>query len=59
MHIDPKQLVPDFKQPSTWRGAVFLLSAFGIVIEPAQQEAIVSLGMALAGFIGVFVSDPK
>jgi hypothetical protein len=50
-------LVPNLSEPSTWRGFIYLLTAFGVVLDPAMQEAIVAAGLGLAGLIGVFVSD--
>lgn len=45
------------KEPSTWRGAILLLTAIGVPIAPAMAEAIVSAGLAIAGLIGVFTPD--
>ena len=47
----------NFSEPSTWRGLVLVVTAFGAVLTPEQQGAIVSFGIALAGLIGVFVKD--
>lgn len=47
------------REPSTWRGLLFVLTAVGIAVSPDQQEAIVSAGMALAGLVGVFLPDAK
>lgn len=44
----------DFSEASTWRGLVWIVSAFGVVLEPDEQNAIVAAGMAVAGLIGVF-----
>lgn len=45
------------KEPSTWRGFVLLLTAIGVPIAPAMAEAIISVGLALAGALGVFTAD--
>lgn len=45
------------REPSTWRGLVWLLTVFGLSLRPDQAEAIVIAGMALAGLLGVFLSD--
>lgn len=37
------------KEPSTWRGIILVLTATGITINPQWQEAITTLGLALAG----------
>ena len=48
------------KQPSTWRGLVWILTVCGVLLTPEQTEAIVLAGMALAGLLGVFLNDaPK
>ncbi len=45
------------KEPSTWRGAILFLTAIGLPIAPAMGEAIVSVGLAVAGLIGVIAPD--
>ena len=45
-------------EPSTWRGIVWLLTAAGITLNPEQQSALIALGMAIAGVIGVIFIDP-
>jgi hypothetical protein len=48
-----KQYVVDrLKEASTWRGFVYLLTAFGVTVAPATAEAIIAAGMAIAGVIG-------
>ena len=47
------------KESSTWRGIVAILTAAGVAISPEQGEAIVALGLAVIGAIGVFTSDKK
>ncbi len=43
-----------FKEPSTWRGIIWVLSAFGVYhFSPDQSEAVIALGMALAGGAGM------
>lgn len=41
-------------EASTWRGFVMLATAVGIQLDPDQQAAIISLGLAAAGFLAVF-----
>lgn len=41
-------------EASTWRGIIFILTAVGVQLEPEQQTAIITAGMALAGLLGVF-----
>lgn len=47
------------REPSSWRGIVWLLTVFGLALKPDQAEAIVTAGMALAGLLGVFLSDDR
>ena len=44
-------------QPSTWRGCILIITAFGVAISDVQAEAIIAAGLALAGCVGAFVSD--
>jgi predicted membrane metal-binding protein len=44
-------------QPSTWRGLVMLLSACGVALRPEVSAAIIAVGMALSGLIGVLAPD--
>jgi len=44
-------------ESSTWRNLIITATAFGITIEPNQQEAIVAAGLMLAGLIGVILPD--
>lgn len=45
------------KEPSTWRGLILLLTAAGVPIAPQMTEAIISVGLAVVGLIGVAVPD--
>ena len=45
------------REPSTWRGLVWLATVAGLSLRPEQAEAIVTVGMALAGLLGVFLAD--
>jgi len=48
------------REPSTWRGLIWLATVAGLTLRPDQVEAIVAAGMALAGLLGVFLADePK
>ena len=44
-------------ESSTWRGIVYLLMALGVHIDPAQQGAIVTAGLAIAGAIATFTKS--
>ncbi|WP_199720822.1 hypothetical protein [Azospirillum cavernae] len=46
-------LLARLQEPTTWRGIATLLTAFGVALSPEQAEAIIPLGMAVAGFIGI------
>lgn len=40
------------KEPSTWRGVIYMLTALGVPIAPAMADSIIAVGLALAGLIG-------
>lgn len=52
-------LLARLREPSTWRGLIWLAAAAGLSLRPDQAEAIVAAGMALAGLLGVFLSEAK
>lgn len=52
-------VIARLKESSTWRGLIMLLTAAGVALNAAQMEAVVSIGMAIAGAIGVFLPDNK
>lgn len=45
------------KEKSTWLGITGILTAAGIAIAPDLQEAIISVGMAIAGLIAVITKE--
>lgn len=47
------------KEASTWRGLVALAAAVGISVSPELAEAIIALGLALIGILGVVTADKK
>jgi hypothetical protein len=47
------------KEASTWRGLVALVTATGVAVSPELTEAIVALGLAVIGVLGVFTVDKK
>ena len=47
-------LVEKLKEPSTWKGIIWIITAFGLVMSQEEKEAIAAFGMTLAGLIGVF-----
>jgi hypothetical protein len=54
-----KYIKARLKEPSTWRGVILLLTAVGVPIAPAMGEAIIAVGLALAGGVGVVTPDKK
>ena len=56
--MSKRQLIQHFQAPSTWRGIFLLLSAIGVYVRPDIAEAIIAVGMAASGLIGVLTSDP-
>ncbi len=52
-------LLNRLREPSTWRGIVWLLTVAGWSLRPEQAEAIVTFGITLVGLIGVFLPDQK
>lgn len=44
-------------EASTWRGIMALLTAVGVALNPEQQAAIITAGLAVIGVIGVFFKD--
>ena len=50
-------LLARLKEASTWRGIALLLTAFGVHVAPEVQEAVISVGIAVAGAIGVLFPD--
>ncbi len=50
-------LLARLKEASTWRGIALLLTAFGVHVAPEVQEAVISVGIAVAGAVGVLFPD--
>lgn len=50
-------LLERMREPSTWRGVILLLTAIGVPVAPAMADAIISVGLAVAGLIGVATPD--
>lgn len=44
----------DWREASTWRGVVLILSALGVPFDPEQADACIAFGMAASGLIAVF-----
>jgi hypothetical protein len=45
-----------FKEPSTWRALVWLVTSFGLALQPEQKEAVIAFGCVIAGGMG-FLPD--
>jgi hypothetical protein len=50
-------LLARLEEPSTYRGLVLLATTFGMQVAPEAADAVVAIGLLLAGLIGVFVPD--
>lgn len=50
-------IVDRLKEASTWRGIIMILTAVGVPIAPGMADAIIAVGMAVAGLIGVSTPD--
>ncbi len=51
-------IVDRCKERSTWLGIVSIVTAVGVVMNSEQQQAIVAVGVAIAGAISAFTKDP-
>jgi hypothetical protein len=47
------------KEGSTLRGILLLTTSAGVYLSPEQQEAIIAIGLGLAGLIGVLFPDAE
>jgi hypothetical protein len=45
------------KEPSSWRGLFLILTAIGVPIAPEMANAIITIGLGIAGAIGVAAPD--
>lgn len=51
-------LLARLKEPSTWRASIWVLTSFGLIaFKGEQNEAIIALGMALSGGVGIVTPD--
>lgn len=53
-----KFAVARLSEISTYKGAVLILTGMGAVVRPELAAAITSVGLAVAGLIGVLTADP-
>ena len=52
-------VIARLQEASTWRGLVLVATAFGAALSPEQQEAIVTVGLLVAGLLGALLPDAK
>lgn len=45
------------KEPSSWRGLFLILTAIGVPVAPEMANAIITIGLGIAGAIGVVAPD--
>lgn len=45
------------KERSTWKGVVWIITAFGVALTPEQSEAIITAGITLAGLLDIFTQE--
>ena len=50
-------LLNRLKEPSTWRGIVWLLTALGVSLSPESWQYLTTAGMAVAGLIGCLTAE--
>ena len=50
-------LIERLKEASTWRGIIAVVTAGGLTLNPEQQTAIITAGLALMGLTGIFTKD--
>ena len=59
MHAIVRYILNRLSEASTWRGIIAMLTAVGVTLDPAQIDAIIALGLALMGAVGVFFPDKE
>lgn len=52
-----RYLLARLREPSTWRGIILLATALGVQLRPEVWDAIVVVGLALAGGVGALAPD--
>lgn len=51
-------LLARLAEPSTYKGAILAATGLGVYVRPEIAAAITSIGLGVAGLIGVFTADP-
>jgi PII-like signaling protein len=54
-----KMMIEKLTEPSTIRGVIALLGAFGITVQPEYHEHIIAAVLALIGIINVWRKESK
>ncbi len=54
-----KMMIEKLTEPSTIRGIIALLGAFGITVQPEYHDHIIAAVLALIGIINVWRKEPK
>ena len=55
-----RQFVLDrLAEASTWRGIILVLTSAGVHVAPQWNDSIISIGIGLAGIVGVVTADKK
>jgi hypothetical protein len=54
-----KMMIEKLTEPSTIRGIIALLGAFGITVQPEYHEHIIAAVLALIGIINVWRKESK
>ena len=57
--MNKQYFVDRLAEPSTWRGLVMVATSFGVLVKPEQIEAIVFIGLFIAGMLGAATKDGK
>lgn len=57
--MNKQYLLNRLAEPSTWRGLVMVATSFGVLVKPEQIEAIVFVGLFIAGMMGAVTKDSK
>lgn len=52
-------IIARLKEPSTYRGIIWLMTAIGLHVSPEAWMQITSIGMGIAGGIGVITRDKR
>lgn len=52
-------LLDRMREPSSWRGLTLLLTAIGVPLAPGVADAVIAVGLAVAGLIGAVAPDRK